>query len=157
MIVRRVAMARTVMVVAAAVAVAVRAIAVVVMVAALAVVAGAEAVMGVVPAAVVVAPSAVDVLVTEADARRSAVAVMRRGRRPRATRRLAAAMPTAIKVAVPATVTVRAMATVTASLVTRRDMTRGADRAMAPDTLTAAGMGMMPGVAVITTVVPAVP
>jgi hypothetical protein len=99
----------------------------------------------------------VDVLVTEADARRSAVAVIRRGRRPRATRRLAAAMPTAIKVAVPATVTVRAMATVTASLVTRRAMTRGADRAMAADTLTAAGLGMMPDVAVITTVVPAVP
>jgi hypothetical protein len=36
-------------------------------------------------------------------------------------------------------------------------MTRGADRAMAADMLTAAGMGMMPGVAVITTVVPAVP
>ena len=152
MIVRRVAMARTVVVVVAAAAVvAVRAMAVVVMVAALAVVAGAEAAMGVVPAVVVVAPSAVDVLLAEADARHSAVAVIRSGRRLRATRRLAAETPTATKGAVSEMVTVRAMATVTPSLVTRRDTTRGAGRA------TPAGMGMTPDVAVMATVVPAVP
>src|ERR1700733_13756897 len=151
MIVRLVSMA-----VVAAVVVAGRVTVVVVMLAALAVGAGGGGAMGVVPAAVVVAPSAVVVPLTEADARRLAVAVIRSGRRLRATRRLAAAMPTAIKAAVPATVTGRAMATGTASLVTRRDMTRGGGRAKAADTLTVAGTGMMPGVAVITTVVPLV-
>jgi hypothetical protein len=120
--------------------------------------------MGVVPAAVVVAPSAVDVPLAEADARRSAVAVIRSGRRLPATRRLAAVMPTAIKAAVPATVTVRAMGTVTASLVTRRDMTRGADRVMTrgarpaivAGTLTAAATATTPDVAVMATLVPAV-